>query len=623
MTGNKNNDVLFKAAEEMAADITSLYQNNRAGRADLLEFMDANENFGIEIITLKNIHVIKERLTLWMSAYKQPGRVKIRLMLEHFKDKYPETCRLYRKFISDRHLEDSPSAWKLLDFILSEISRDITDYSESAIEGLIKRVSTETTLESAQTFSEFLKNVDIGGQALTKWNYAFESRENSGHIKEAYSLKEFLIMAYCVFNEEMWEKQCLIEKAVNSRAYANLWLFISLHFICALRVGDMKRLPAPELPYDRETVLRSISDGTFPKSDARALVEGLEIRLALKPMKPSKTSSHNKVPDLKLTVPESLKAPLGTIMAIALAHCPEIRTGDVFVSPSKNIRKARDFFGEQFAEVLGNRHFSALRSNKSYLQGIEAVSINDPGKPKGYMLAALARSHKSGIGSLAETTDIYLKDAKFGGYRPEFIIREMFERGICSFIPAVLLEMYAGNKYKLLPIRSQTMLITKLGLAAHQIEWMVDTAERVLVKSRAAVNSILQNPDRTPENIGDILQNIASGNAPGRQGECLCLMTAAGFPCPYPDRDSCIGCGYEIYTKAAMHTLMSEYVRLAGLKRTADKSDSWRYGKILEQAVLPAISEMLGALKLLYKDADNSEILDIVERGLDYADGNL
>jgi hypothetical protein len=46
-------------------------------------------------------------------------------------------------------------------------------------------------------------------------------------------------------------------------------------------------------------------------------------------------------------------------------------------------------------------------------------------QPKGYMLAALARSHKSGFGTLPETTDIYLKDAKFSGYRPEFIAREM------------------------------------------------------------------------------------------------------------------------------------------------------------------------------------------------------
>lgn len=56
------------------------------------------------------------------------------------------------------------------------------------------------------------------------------------------------------------------------------------------------------------------------------------------------------------------------------------------------------------------------------------------------MLAALARSHKGGIGTLPEITDLYLKDAAFSGYSPEFILMEMFERGILGFIPAMMLE---------------------------------------------------------------------------------------------------------------------------------------------------------------------------------------
>jgi hypothetical protein len=343
------------------------------------------------------------------------------------------------------------------------------------------------------------------------------------------------------------------------------------------------------------------------------------IRLKLKRLKPLKTLHHKKAPDLKLFVPESLKAPLGIMIAVSLAHHPELRPGDGFVTPSVDMRTIRKFFGDDFVKALGGRSFSPRRCNKSYLQGIDAVSDDSPGRPKGYMLASLARSHKSGIGSLSEITEIYLKDAKFSGYTSEFIIREMFERGVFSFIPAVLLEIYDSKNFKALTVKNQTKLIGELGFSAYQTEWLVDSVERALIKSRTAVNGILQNP----HNIGEILQNIASGNAPGRQEDCLCLMTAAGFSCPYPDKASCIGCGYEIYTKTAMHTLMNEYVRLTKLKKTADKSEVWRYGKILEQAVLPAISEMIGAVKLYYNDADITEMLNIVERGIEYADGSL
>jgi len=622
MDGCDKNRVLFKTAEAMASELNSLYKGNSFDKRDILEFMDANDNFGMKEITRDTIKTIKEQLTLWLSAYKQPGRIKIDLMLTHFKDMYPNTCRLYRKFITDNDLENKPSSWKLLDFILSEIDRDITEYSETELEQLIKQVDVGTTRACAGIFSEFLKT-EHDKKPLSQWVYDFGSRDRPGIINEAYSLESFSVMAYCIFNEAMWSKQNLIEKAVKSKQYADVWLFVALHFICALRASDMMRLPAPPLPYDGSTVLAKISNNTFDKSEAAALVDELNLRLKLKPMKPSKTSAHENVPYLKLFVPESLRVPLGIIMAIALAHKPEIRPGDKFLS-SGNVRyTVRDFFCEHFLKALGNKSFSSRRCNKSYLQGIDAVVADSPGKPKGYMLAALARSHKGGIGSLPETTDIYLKDANFNGYKPEFIIRQMFERGVFSFIPAVLLEIYVGNDYKTLSVRCQTKLIGELGLAAHQIEWMVAAVECALVKSKDAVNSILQNPCGVKENVGDILQNIASGNATGRQDDCLCLMTAAGFPCSYSDRASCIGCGYEIYTKTAMHTLMSEYARLVALKNSANKSDSWRYEKILEQAVLPAISEMLDAVKLLYRDADTVEIFDIVERGLDHVDSGL
>jgi hypothetical protein len=618
---------LFSATAEMVAGLDSLYKGNRSGRMDLLEFMDANEWFGISYRMIDKAAVIQscdfERLrnplTLWLSAYKKPGREKINLMLQYFNGVYPQTCTLFRKFVADRQIEDEPAVWKLLDFLFSEIDREITEYGESGLEMLMKNADTNVTLLSARLLADFLRTAVHNGKPLTQWVYGFDSRDSPELIKGAYSLDSFSVMAYCIFNEEMWVRQTMIEKAVQNKAYADLWLFAALHFICALRSGDMKRLPAPALPYEGATVLRKIAEGSFAKQEASALTEELSIRLKLKPMKPAKTASHGNVPNLKLFVPESLKAPLGTIMAIALAHHPEITPGSGFVAPCDNLCNIRDFFGEPFAAALGNRRFSSRRCNKSYLQGIEAVCADDsPGKPKGYMLAALARSHKSGIGTLAKTTEIYLKDARFSGYSPEFIIREMFERGVFSFIPVILLEMYAGVEYKLLPVRAQTMLINEIGLAAHLIEWTASAAERALAKSRNAVNSAMRNPATIKESVAVMLQNIASGNAPGRQEETLCLMTAAGLSCRSADRDSCIGCGYEIYTKSAMHTLMREYARLTGLKQSSGEG-SWRYGKILEQAILPAVAEMLSSMKLLYS-ADTADLLDIVERGLELAD---
>ena len=214
-----NDTDLFSFVATMASELHSLYVDNRVGRADLLEFMDANQRFGLGAVTtgLPEIYErIREPLTLWLSAYKRPGREKIDLMLRHFGDIYPVTCGLYREFITQNHLEDEPSAWKLLDYILSEIDREITEYGEPGIAELARRLDAEATLQSARLFSAFLRGAKYEGKPLTQWSYTFGPRGGPELINDAYPVDSFAIMAYCTFNADMWEKQELVRKAVES-----------------------------------------------------------------------------------------------------------------------------------------------------------------------------------------------------------------------------------------------------------------------------------------------------------------------------------------------------------------------------------------------------------------------
>jgi len=554
---------------------------------------------------------IQDSFSLWLSAYRKSGQEKISLMLKHFANIFPETCRLYSKFITKKNLHDDPSAWKLLDFLLSEPEKDAAHFDENDIERLIQQVEINATRAVARLFSDFLNTVKRNGNPLSQWKYSFNSRNNTMLANDAYSLNDFSIMAYCVFNEEMWMCQGLLEKAIANKTYARLWLFVAVHFVCALRSGDMERIPAPTLPYAGDVVLEKIATGTFTKKEASALTDELHIRLKMKPIKPSKTSVHDNIPDIKLFIPESLKAPIGTIIAIVLAHNLKIRPGDGFIEPFDRLSTMRDFFGEHFIHAIGNRRFSSRRCNKSYLQGIDLVADDEPGKPKGYMLAALARSHKSGLNRLSETTGIYLRDARFSGYSPEFIIRQMFERGIFSFIPAALLEMYTGTEYKKLTVSDQTKLIGELGLTAYQIESLAEVTERAMIKSRKTVADVIKQPVLIKKSVGAMLQNIASGAASGRQHGFLCLMTSAEQSCPYPERGGCIGCGYEIYTQTTMYTLMREYARLSDCMK--GKVDAKRYSKIIGQAIMPAVTEMLASAKHLYPNEDVSGLLDIME----------
>ena len=617
----------------MANGEGSLWRDEKYARKRLLEFMSANGWFGIQYtmrdkaphIASADIPLIYKPLLLWLKAYKQSGQVKTTLMLEQFDCKLPKTCSMYRNFLSASGKWDDEGAWKLLDYLLCELDAEIVDCSEEEIERFVVRANTELPLSTVRLFAELLQFKSDGGAELSCWRYSFEAREHPGMINDAYSLESFSIMAYCVFNEDVWSKRELLKKAVESPVYSDLWLFVALHFVCALRKSDMARLPAPKLQCDTGAVHGRILGGSFTRSEAVSLTNELMLRLELQPQLPSKTATRGHVPDIKLSVPTSLREPIGMIIAIVLGHHPEIQPGDGFVTPSDSMLHLRRFFGEEFAGALGYRRFSSRRGNKSYLQGIEAVggADNEPGKPKGYMLAAVARSHKGGFGKLAQATEIYLKDARFAGYTPEFIAHEMFERGIFSFIPAILLEMYAGEEYKALPVRVQTKLISEIGLTAHQIEQIAESADHALIRSKEAVRLIFTGVDGIQENVLRVLQNIASGNAPSHNEEYLCLMTAANLGCPHSDRDSCLGCGYEIYTQSAMFALMKEYVRIRDLRNTASGSMKARYSRILETAIYPAVEEMLSSAERLYPGHDPEALLDIMKDGLNYANNSL
>ena len=140
-------------------------------------------------------------------------------------------------------------------------------------------------------------------------------------------------------------------------------------------------------------------------------------------------------------------------------------------------------------------------------------------------------------------------------------------------------------------------------------------AESGLLKARDTVASIIGCSGIGMQGVGSILQNIASGNAPARTRECLCLMTAISRPCPYPDRAGCIGCGCEILTKSALHLLAREFGRLKRSRAKAPKSEAWRYTAILNGVVVPAIDEIITCAKALSPDTDTEVLIGIVEGG--------
>jgi len=618
----KNCD-FFEAVAVWADEVDSYYKDCMSDRRRLFEFMEMNDWFDLneqyfsqreKILSREKSHVIEgediqriqEKIKIWLSAYKKSNYDKLKILEGIGKRLVPATTKAYMIFLNERKAQNEQSSWQLLDYLLGVLQKELIDLSDKEIEELLNRMEVEIPLTTSMLFTSFYENIQQEKQR-NGWVYRFSSRTTKGDNR-AYPVREFSIMAYCIFNRDYWEREKLIEKACESPVYANLWAFLAMHFVCALRATDIERLPMPELPVQGSRFRKLILEGNI--EDTGTFARELQIRLRYKPMRPRKTHVFAGVPEIKVFIPTSLEQPIGTILAIAASYCKDGHKGSGFIKPERRVAIIRRFLGKTFSDALQGKNFASRRANKAYLQGIEVVGDTDEASaPKGYMLAALARSHKGGIGTLPDITEVYLKDAAFSGYTPEFIAREMFERGVFGFVPHLLLETLEGNNYKSLPVEKQTVLIKEIGITPSGIEELVRLNDRSLIQARETVKSVVTGKEEIPV----VLQRIVSGNSVGKQEGILCLMVACGYTCHYPEHSVCVGCRYEIYTKAVMHQMIGEYVRMRGLCKGRE---GWRYKKLIEKSVLPPIGELLKTVRQVYPDSDMDFYAEIMEGGM-------
>jgi len=612
---------LFIEIRNNAEKMGSLYRGNIQDRQNVISFIEMNDWFGhsnpaketslqdaitVGVLLMDSGIAVKinENLELWLQAYSRSNEDKLDVLVRFGESILPLTTDSYIRFIKGANKAGEPVSWKLLDYLLSHLNGELCDMGSEEIHTLVSAMGKEASLSACQLFGEFYEHV---GPIEGKWLYRFGSRSHKDDLT-AYSIEDFGCMMYCTFNEEHWANESMLEKACGSAVYANLWAFIAMHFVCALRATDIIRLPKPILPCSGEEFRRGILNGGI--KDPGAFSRDMKIRLELKHLKPNKTSSVDGVPDLKLFIPTSLERPLGMIISIAASFCDHIKAGFPFIHRDTDYNRTKRFFGPFFANALDRRCFSTNRANKAYLQGIEMVGDNlGEWKPKGYMLAAIARSHKGGIATFPVITERYLKDNVFSGYSPQFIAREMFERGVFGFIPHLLLQIYKGDDYKTLRIDDQTALIKELGIKPVVIEELVRVNQRNLWRAQDSIRQVVSRQS----DIKIVLLNIASGRAISKDDDALCLMTACGFPCVENTRPGCIGCRYEIYTKALLHRMVSEYTRLKGHFMDAD---GWRYKAIARETIMPMVGEFIATMRLICAEGDVDMLTEIIEGGL-------
>ena len=518
-------------------------------------FLLDNEWFGVSInlddytISEKDAEVLKSRIKDYLTT--PPG---IKSMEEIFSKKFPSTSELFVQFAEEEKLSET-NRFYLLDFLAYYLTKDLFLYSDAEVETLVEVATEVLTKSQGNILIQFIKW--LLNKGVTRYRVSFEmtKRYTIESANGAYELDEYLELMYYLFNEDYIITNDMLSKAANSKNYADTWLYLGLHFICALRSTDLERLGHPKLTREPLEVLEAVVDGTWSSSEARRTLLSITTRLTYLNLTPNKTKNASNVAQLKFHVPESCQVLIGTLLAICEAHFQlqiPYNAENPLIRQIKTYEKITSYMGEEIGNLFLERNFSSRSANKSYLQSVamladDVLEEKSELNIKGYFLAALARSHKGDFNEFAQTTTTYLKDAQLGQLKPEMVAKELFERGVLSMIPSMLLTIVTRGKYKKLSPSQQTQMIKSLDLTPIEIEKTLELSIRADSRSQQALKTLVEN-NVDPEQLLTICHRIGNGEAFSKQGESMCLLSALGKLCPYDDRQHCVGCQYELQT---------------------------------------------------------------------------
>lgn len=587
--------------------------NNSEFNTDLSCLMATNDWYGCTPV-IKNealwfskydIQILNEKVEEYCSNYNKTDKEKFEYLLDKLNEQLPKTVKLLRKYIKKVKLEDI-AALHLVDFIYTYLPGELDESTDKEISTLLDDAFDELPRSYSVILSDFINWVHDNTKTLYKNLYFMNNYSSDSDKNSAYDPHSYLDILYHLYNQDYIEENDMYVAAAESRNYADTWLFLAMHFLCALRNTDLLRIPHPRLPMSPKEVLEQVANGTFSEASAKSTIYTVIWQLEALMLTPNKTQGTSGVASIKLHIPESVETHIGTLFAVAEAHFQLVEddSNKPLLRVITTYEQINRYMGEEIGDLFLESNFRCKAANKSYMQMIylltdDILGVNDEFKVKGYMLAALARSHKGSYGDFAKTTSIYLKDAKMSGYTPEFVARELFERGVLSVIPSMLLKMVVGEEYQKLSVESQTKMIKELNMSPMEVENAVAIMQKNMKRSTELVKTLYSGYSK--EEILNILHSIGNGEAVSKTDSCMCLITAMGKVCPYAGQSNCPSCEYEISTKTTMFLMVREVHRLQEIYRTTDNElEKLRCRAIVKDIITPCIEEMLCVMDEVY-----------------------
>lgn len=599
---------IFDAVSDL---ITDRFQLNRYQcRNNYLEYLEKNAYFNIKRIAQNEIlfettginvfyinkcdlKKITNSSAQYFFDYGLTEKEKILNLLD--KCVLPETGKYLRTFLEEQieGIEKyKPSLTEMITKIL-KTGKELHDCNDKTIASIHKSLTTKEAGVYLYKFANYLKN-----SRTTKYHYY---RYDLGRDRKkeivAYSYETVCRLAYCLFNEEYIFSHDLVKKALDNPTYAQMWLYLSIHYICGWRSSDIAKnwvylhlIENPELfqEINRETIAEDILNGNYSNELYRTISNYVKTKIDVIGAYPSKTSKYHPEA-LTVNISPSLQPFFGRLILIMEAN--EIRTGSGYMQPNRvNMYRVRiqmkDFFGNEILEILDD-NFSSLKMNKAFLQSIEHVARDmNYGSMVAYMVAAYARNHRG-----RSITTLYLNDHACDKETPERVLWCMFERGVMGVLPYKLLQTVYPDTFTKLSMDEQTLLIKNMGLSAYEMEIAIGDK----LATMKLQEDIAQGECCDTKNVMLQMYRIGQGIGKGKDRGVYCLKQAMGEVCTNPKWDSCIAnnCPYNVFTSQGIPALLN-VIRQYNAKYMETRNE--KYLAVLQKIIKPNYKDILQTL---------------------------
>jgi len=553
----------------------------------------------------KDRKILEDGIAEYLLLFNKPNEVKINLLCDDiaFNDK-KITVKFIREYMDYVKKEALSAYAEVVNFLRFTSTKDLTLYTDKEISEYFSLASKEMTETGCANllglYNHMQKNVTCKRDTIFQLDKK-NKKNKEKNVITPYNAEKYIKLAYMVFNEGYWKTENMIRKAVEKESYAKIWLYHAMHYICDWRKKDiLNELPRIILDGSPEQILKDIESGFIKEAQYKKVSDEIAMRINYKPEKPNKIRRFKNAPPLRLHISESLSSAIGMLAMMCEAHNQINGNQDALCKSSLRVSNCISFFGDGYDELFKGYRMSNTKANKSHMNMLS--DAGDELGTDGYLIAHYARSHTGGINSISDVTARYLQ-AKMDGYSVDEITGILFERGVCSFVPYYLCKILKKEEFEQAGIKEQTLVMNNLPVKAFDIESLLKMEDTITESTKQKVAEVIKwaNDDNVHELIREALESITNGECTGKNEGIYCLRKAFGKECSEKSRETCIGCGYEMYVKAFLMELRNE-IKFQGscLDRAKTEGEKIKRRAILEKKLCPTVDELLVTIKYVY-----------------------